>query len=45
MECFEPSYECNDIDEFKEVLKRILGSEEVMSVIKTLYSKANMLRN
>ena len=45
MECFEPSYECNNIDEFKEALKKILCSDEVMSVIKTLYSKANMLGN
>ena len=45
MECFEPSYKCNNIDEFKDALKKILCSDEVMSVIKTLYSKANMLGN
>lgn len=45
MEYFEPLCECTNIDEFKGELKKILCSDEVMSVIKTLYSKANMLGN
>lgn len=45
MEYFEPSYKCNNIDEFKNTLKQVLSSDEVMNVIKTLYSKASMLGN
>lgn len=40
-----PQYECKNIDEFKDALKKILSSDEVMETIKTLYSKANMLGN
>lgn len=36
MECFEPEYEYNNIDEFKESIKKILCFDELMSVIKTL---------
>ena len=43
MEDFRPQYECKDLDSFKEALKKILSSNEVMEMIKTLYSKANML--
>lgn len=43
MEDFSPQYECKDLDSFKEALKKILSSNEVMEMIKTLYSKANML--
>ena len=43
MEDFSPQYECKDLDGFKSALKEILGSDEVMGMIKTLYSKANML--
>lgn len=43
MEDFSPQYECKDLDGFKSALKEILSSDEVMEMIKTLYSKANML--
>lgn len=43
LEYFEPSYECNNIEEFKDALKNVLNSDDVMNVIKILYSKANML--
>ena len=45
MDFFCPQYECKNIDEFKDALKKILSSDEVMETIKTLYSKANMLGN
>ena len=45
MEDFSPQYECRDLDEFKDTLKSILSADEVMDVIKTLYSKAHMLSN
>ena len=45
MEFYCPQYECKNIDEFKDTLKKILSSDEVMETIKTLYSKANMLGN
>lgn len=45
MEDFSPQYKCRDLDEFKDALKNILSTDEVMDVIKTLYSKASMLSN
>ncbi|MCI5583497.1 MAG: hypothetical protein MR357_07270 [Anaeroplasma sp.] len=45
MEDFCPQYKCDNLDEFKNTLKDILCSDEVMEVIRTLYSKANMIGN
>lgn len=45
MENFEPAYTCSNLEEFKKALKNILKSDDIMNVIKTLYSKANMINN
>ena len=45
MENFEPAYTCRNLEEFKKALKNILKSDDIMNVIKTLYSKANMINN
>lgn len=42
-ECFDPKYTCSSEDEFKCAIKEILSSEEVLKIIRTLYSKASML--
>lgn len=45
LEDFNPSYTCENLESFVDTLKNILSSDDVMDVIKTLYSKANMLAN
>ena len=45
MERFFPLYVCYRTEEFKQALRKILCSEEVMDVIRVLYSKASMLGN
>lgn len=40
---FIPDYTCNNLDEFVVAMKQILSSEETMSIVQMLYSKASML--
>lgn len=42
-ELFDPRYTCKTKEEFIDAIKAILSSEEVMTIIRTLYSKAYML--
>lgn len=43
MDDFNPQYECKNLDEFMVAMKEILSSDGIMDIVKTLYSKANML--
>ena len=44
-EMFIPKYTCNNKESFEAAITEILSSEQVMKVIRMLYSKAAMLSN
>jgi len=43
IESFNPRYNCEDKEGFIESIKEILDSQEVLHMVKILFSKANML--
>lgn len=42
LEYFEPNYECNDKESFEKSIKEILSSQDVVSKIRVLFSKATI---
>ena len=42
-ESFMPKYTCKNKDEFEQSLSQILSSDEVMHIIKILYSKSKTI--
>lgn len=43
LEMFDPKYNCKSKEEFESALKEILSSEDVLSKIKILFSKATII--
>lgn len=42
-EYFQPDYSCDSKEEFENIIKEILSSQEILHIIGVLYAKASML--